>query len=110
MKTLYVPIACFLLASLIFFGCSTNAQRTAYNALWKVEQGARIAYNAYVDEVIDGRAGTNGLPVASQAFNATQLSIRIAVASLGTNGVASPEVIRSATTLTNSISFAKGLH
>lgn len=75
-------------------GCAGGPQRKAVNTLATVQTVTVGAYDAYVAEVVAGRAPTNDLPRVSQRFNQFQAAFRVALdgVQFNTNALAPPNV------------------
>ena len=86
-------LSLLLVAALITvfaLGCSTPAQRTAYNTIATVQQTAAVAYDGYADLVIAGTVSTTALPEVSLRYNQLRLACTVAATAsqAGTNAIA----------------------
>jgi hypothetical protein len=89
------------LAAIIFCGCTTSQQTTAYTTISTVEQTATAAVDGYYKLVISGTITTNNVPTVSQAYNDLQAAGVLAAEAgeAGTNSLASSNLVQEASSL-----------
>jgi hypothetical protein len=97
------------LVTVIVIGCTTTAQRNAYNTIFSVEQTATLAVDDYFTLVLKGTITTNSVPVVAKSFNDLQTAAKLAAdaTAAGTNGLAPASLILEATDLGNLITTAE---
>lgn len=119
MKTIAIKIGfvLFLLGCISFIAlpvvmtsCTTSQQRVSYNTIYSLEKGATSAYDAYLDQVVSGKAPTNSLPAISKAFNKFQASALLALDAVqfNTNALAPASLTVESQDLINLITQIKG--
>lgn len=94
------------LSPLLLTGCgSTSQQKTTFNSLYSVEHTADKAYRGYVNSVLSGDTGTNGLPAVSRSYNTFQASFLLALdaAQYQTNALAPASLVVESQDLLNLI-------
>lgn len=94
-----------LLCSLIILGCTTTAQRTAFNTIGTLDQSAKALTDSYFDLVIHGVVTTNALPQVALRANQFRKALLLAstVAQNGTNALASAALTAELADLTSFI-------
>lgn len=100
-----VTLACGIL---LFAGCTTSQQTTAYKTIGSVESTGVTAYDDYCLLVAKGTIPTNSVPRVSAVFAQLQADCLLAatIASQGTNGIATTNLLSDATLLSSAISTA----
>jgi hypothetical protein len=94
-------------------GCqNSSTARITHNTLFSIERATIGAVDSYDSLVISGALPTNDVPKVSQAFNAFQLSMQlaIAVAHGNTNAIAPPSLALESANLINTINQIKKAH
>lgn len=76
-------------------GCTTNAQRTAYNTLASVEATENATVTGYFTAAAKGLADTNGIPKVAKVHNDFQSIMQVAAitAQNGSNSLAPAAVM-----------------
>ena len=94
----------------IVAGCSTTAQRTAFNTIATVEQTATLGVDDYFTLVIQNKVPTNGVPAVSKAFNDLQAAGKLAASAseAGTNALAPGSLVIEAGNLGTLITTLEG--
>jgi hypothetical protein len=97
--------------ALLVWGCTTTSQTTAYKTIGSVEVGGVSAYDAYCLGVAKGTISTNSIPQVSAVFTQFQSDCLLAatIASEGTNGIATTNILTDATLLTSAIATAQAI-
>ena len=82
-------------------GCSTTAQRTAYNTISSIDATATVAVDGYYTLVLQGKVPTNSVPAVSKAYNELKLAEQVAetASQAGTNALAPANLILEASQL-----------
>lgn len=103
----YITILAALLAGVS--GCTTSQQTTAYKTIGSIEATGVAAYDAYALSLAKGTIPTNSIPQVSAIFTQLQSDCLLAatVASQGTNGLATSNILTDATLLTSAIATAQ---
>lgn len=112
MKRLIALLALTLLcvAPLTFTGCGTPPQRVAYNTLATLGTGTSQAYQAYLQQVIQGNVATNDVPKVTAQYRQfiALYNAACVAASVSTNFAAvTPELQNAANAVTSAITTAK---
>lgn len=91
-------------------GCSTSAERKAYNSLYSIGQTVDSAYKSYLDLVVAGKVATNDVPKISGYYADFQRAYGLSVSVVATAGNVppSPEVSSAANRILSAITQAKG--
>ena len=106
-----IPLLVGLLgAAWLSSGCATSPRRVAYQTLGAVGHGVNAAVNGYFDSVVTGAVPTNGVPRVARSYEAFQVTYRLAVAlaQLGTNAPATPDVTKQATVVLEAVADGQG--
>jgi hypothetical protein len=113
MKRLLIALFCVsLLASPVVLttGCKTSGQTLVYNTLYSVQNTTLTAYDTYLDQVVKGKIGLEGVPSVSQAFNRFQIGMQVALSAAQFNwqAPAPVDVTALASQVLSAIVAAKG--
>ncbi len=92
---------------IVFVGCTTTQQRTAYNTLAGVEATATATVDGYYLACAKGLANTNGIPTVTQSYNKFQGVMQVAVllAQNNTNALAPANVMAELSTVVSTVAI-----
>jgi hypothetical protein len=106
------PLQLLALISLlvgVYVGCTTGAQRVAYNTLYTIEHTTAAAYDGYTDAVIQGLTPTNSLPKVSKMYDKFNASFLVALDAVqyNTNAIAPASLVVESQDIINLITSLK---
>lgn len=108
--SIVLAIACTALVAPVFTGCGTPPSRLAYNSLATTGTTVSTAYQAYLQEVLQGLVPTNDVPKITAQYRQFKVLFDAAcvTASFSTNFTSTPpEVVTAGAAVTMSINSVK---
>lgn len=95
-------------ALLLFQGCTTSQQTTAFKTLGTLEDTTTAAVDQYYAGVVKGTFSTNSMATVSKAYNDFQAAMALAIDAVqnNTNALAPPNLVQESTDLINLITTA----